>query len=118
MGAAGATYFAAQSVSNYRDLYRAFRSDPFLQKAHEQYAFVFVWDDHEYSDDCHGAIAPTAMEKDETNVDRRRNAEQAFFEYVPLDVPEAPDGTIDVGALPRYPILGSTAISSLASTSA
>ncbi len=102
--ASGATYFAAQSVSNYRDLYKTFRSDPFLQKAHERYPFVFIWDDHEYSDDCHGATATyTDGRVDETNVDRRRNAELAYFEYVPLDIPEAPAGVIDVDGLPRYP---------------
>jgi len=45
---------AAQSVSNYRDLYKTYRSDKFLKAVHERYPFVFVWDDHEYSDDCWG----------------------------------------------------------------
>jgi alkaline phosphatase D len=104
LGAPGATYLAAKSLSNYRDLYKTFRSDAFLQKVHERYPFVFIWDDHEFSDDCHGATATyTDGRTDETDVDRRRNSELAFFEYVPLDIPEAPDGPVDPGAMPRYP---------------
>jgi alkaline phosphatase D len=104
LGTASAPFYAAQSVSNYRDLYRTFRSDAFLQKVHELYPFVFIWDDHEYSDDCWGATANYFDgRKDEKNVDRRRNAEQAFFEYVPLDSTMAADGAIDVDAIPRYP---------------
>jgi alkaline phosphatase D len=104
LGSPGAPYAAAQSVSNYRDLYRTVRSDPFLRAAHERYPFVFIWDDHEFSDDCWGDHA-TYYDglKDETSLDRRRNAEQAFFEYVPLEHPNVPDGQIDVSLLPRYP---------------
>ena len=98
------TYYAAQSLSNYRDLYRAVRSDPFLQVMHESYPFVFVWDDHEYSDDCHGATSTYSDgTKDETNVERRRNAELAFFEYVPMDHPGGTAEVVDFDGLARYP---------------
>jgi alkaline phosphatase D len=106
----GVTFSAAQSLSNYRDLYKIYRSDAFLQKVHERYAFVFVWDDHEYSDDCHGATATyTNGRTDETNVPRRQNAERAFFEYAPFDPPDtgqgsADQGAIDPSALPVYPM--------------
>jgi alkaline phosphatase D len=104
LGSGDASFSAAQSLSNYRDLYKTYRSDPYLQKAHELYPFVFIWDDHEYSDDCHGATATyTDGRMDEANVARRRNAERAFFEYVPLDHPGAPDGVVDTAALPVYP---------------
>jgi alkaline phosphatase D len=104
LGTPPVTYQAAQAVSNYRDLYKTVRSDAFLRAAHERYPFVFIWDDHEYSDDCSGAIATyTDGRMDEKNVDRRRNAEEAFFEYIPLDHPGVGDGAIDVDGLPRYP---------------
>jgi alkaline phosphatase D len=97
-------YYAAQSLSNYRELYRAARSDAFLRAMHESYPFVFMWDDHEYADDCHGATATyTNGTKDETNVERRRNAELAFFEYMPLEHPNATADAVDFDALPRYP---------------
>jgi len=45
-------YYAAASVSNYRDIYKTLRSDPVIQKVHERYPFILMWDDHEFSNDC------------------------------------------------------------------
>lgn len=72
----GRTYYAAASVSNYRELYRFYRSDPLLQRMHERFTFVNIWDDHEYSDDCWGDTA-TYFDglRNEKNTARRRNAE-------------------------------------------
>ena len=71
---------------------------------HEWYPFVFVWDDHEYSDDCHGATSTYSDgTKDEVNVERRRNAELAFFEYIPMDHPGGTADVVDFDALARYP---------------
>jgi alkaline phosphatase D len=98
------TYYAAQSVSNYRDLYRTIHSDRQLQLMHENFPFVFIWDDHEYSDDCYGATATyTSGKTNETNVDRRQNAELAFFESIPMDHPDVTSDVVDFDALPRYP---------------
>ncbi len=104
LGTADQPFYAAQSISNYRDAYRAVRSDAMLQYMHEMYPFVFGWDDHEYSDDCHGATATYSDGKqDEQNVDRRRNAELAFFEFVPMDHPGADGDVVDFDGLARYP---------------
>lgn len=100
----GRTELVAQSVSNYRDLYRTYRSDPFLQQVHERYPFIVVWDDHEFSNDCWDAHATyTDGRTEELQPERRRNAELAFFEYMPLDTTDAPAGAIDVEDVPRYP---------------
>lgn len=102
-GGSGAR-LVANSLSNYRDLYKRYRSDPFLQRAHERYPFISVWDDHEYSNDCWGANATYRDGRvQEELIERRRNAELAFFEYVPLDVTAAPGGAMDPGAVPRFP---------------
>ncbi len=87
LGTADHPFYAAQSLSNYRQLYQTYRSDPMLQALHEHFPMVATWDDHEYSNDCHGATA-TYFDKrvDETNVPRRQNAERAFFEYMPIAV--------------------------------
>lgn len=79
-------YYAASSLSNYRELYRTYRSDPALRKIHETVPMIATWDDHEFTDDCHGAVA-TYFDgrKDETEPDRRRRANQAWFEYMPVD---------------------------------
>jgi alkaline phosphatase D len=80
------TYLAAQSLSNYRELYRTYRSDPDQQLVHEQMPMIVMWDDHEFSDDCHGDVATYFDgEKDETEPKRRANADQAWFEYMPVD---------------------------------
>ncbi len=92
------SFHAARSVDNYRDLYRTFRSDPILQQVHERFAFVCVWDDHEFSDDSwqdNGTYSDGAL--DEQDADRRRNAEQAYFEYMPIALDDETSG----GALER-----------------
>nr|WP_241758663.1 alkaline phosphatase D family protein [Pyxidicoccus parkwaysis] len=93
-------FYAASALSNYRDLYKAIRSDRVLQQVHERYPFIVVWDDHEFSDDCWGSTATyTDGRIDETQVARRKNAEQAFFEYIPLDNTQAAAGAIDINAV-------------------
>jgi alkaline phosphatase D len=99
-------YYAAQALSNYRDLYKTLRSDPIIQKVHERYPFINMWDDHEFSNDCWGSNATyTNGRRDEKQDERKRNAEQAFFEYIPLDANPAgaAAGAIDVNAEPKYP---------------
>lgn len=82
-------YFAARSLSNYRELYRTYRSDPALRKVHERFPMICVWDDHEFSDDCHQDVAAYfAGRVDEKDPDRRRAANQAWFEYMPVDYRE------------------------------
>ena len=86
LGPPGETYHAASSLSNYRQLYRIYRSDPMLQRVHESFPMIAIWDDHEYSDDCWGATATYFDGRiDEYDPVRRRHAEQAFFEYIPID---------------------------------
>ncbi len=96
LGEGDHTYEAARSLDNYRDLYRIYRSDPDLQSVHERFAMIAVWDDHEYSNDCHGAVATYFNgEVDEEDVERRKAANQAWFEYMPVDYPAGPDFRYD-----------------------
>ena len=89
-------YFAAKSLSNYRELYKTYRSDPDLQKAHEAMAMIAIGDDHEFSDDCHGATASYYDgAKDETDLVRRGAADQAWTEYMPIDFPAGTDFAFD-----------------------
>ncbi|WP_370645298.1 alkaline phosphatase [Corallococcus sp. EGB] len=97
-------FLAANSLSNYRDLYKTVRGDKQLQAVHERYPFIIVWDDHEFSDDCWQDVATYEDGKrDETQLDRKLNAEQAFLEYIPLDTMQSPEGAIDVAKEPRFP---------------
>jgi alkaline phosphatase D len=87
----GGTSLAAQSLSNYRDLYKLYRSDPDLQALHERHPMIAIWDDHEFSDDCHGDVSTYSDgHSDETSPARRAAADQAWFEYMPIDYNTAP----------------------------
>lgn len=92
-------YYAARSLSNYREIYQQVRADPVLQAVHERFPFIVTWDDHEFSDDAWQAHATyTDGEKDETDETRRRVASQAWSEYMPVDFPDAPDFVYDPSA--------------------
>ena len=96
-------FLGARSLSNYRDLYRTYRQDPQLMRAHELFPWVVIWDDHEFSDDHHGATAnyfDGAV--DETDVERKRNAERAWMEYIPADVGLGEEG-LSIGEADLYP---------------
>jgi alkaline phosphatase D len=74
----------ANTLADYRTLYRTYRGDARLQTLHQKFPMIAIWDDHEFSDDCwqdhqtytNGNLQQTA---------RRRNANQAWAEYMPVD---------------------------------
>lgn len=77
---------AARSLENYRHLYRVHHGDRMLQRVHERTPMLLIWDDHEFSDDCYGASGTYSNGRiKEYDSERRRNAQQAFFEYLPVD---------------------------------
>ncbi|AKF10798.1 alkaline phosphatase D family protein [Sandaracinus amylolyticus] len=81
----GETFYAARSLSNYRELYKTYRSDPILQRVHERFPFIVTWDDHEFADDSWQDVATrSGGREDERDPDHRRNAEQVFLEFHPI----------------------------------
>ena len=91
MGRGSTQYQAAQSLDNYRDLYRLYRADRDLQAVHERFPMIAIQDDHEFSDDCHGDVAIYEDGRvDGTDTERRLAADQAWFEYMPVDLSQAP----------------------------
>jgi len=91
LGDGGGRYQAAQSLDNYRDLYRLYRADPDLQAVHERFPMIAIQDDHEFSDDCHGDVATYQDGRvDETATQRRLAADQAWYEYMPVDLSRTP----------------------------
>ena len=85
----GGGELAARSLENYRDLYKLYRSDPDLQAVHERFPMLVIPDDHEFSDDSHGATGAYFDERvDETDVARRMASDRAWFEYMPVDYTE------------------------------
>jgi alkaline phosphatase D len=96
LGSGDATYFAAQSLSNYRDLYKLYRSDPDLQALHERHPMIAIWDDHEFSDDSHGDVSTYRDGRvDETSPARRAASDQAWFEFMPVDYETMPAAKLD-----------------------
>jgi alkaline phosphatase D len=96
LGSGSSQYQAAQSLDNYRDLYRLYRSDADLQAVHERFPMIAVQDDHEFSDDCHADVATyTDGRSDETETPRRLAADQAWFEYMPVDLSDPPTSDWD-----------------------
>ncbi|WP_433705538.1 alkaline phosphatase D family protein [Paraburkholderia sacchari] len=74
----------ADSLEDYRTLYRTYRSDARLQTLHQRLPMIAIWDDHEFSDDCwQDHQVYTNEERQVTG--RRRNANRAWAEYMPVD---------------------------------
>lgn len=85
----GASY--ADSVDDYRHLYKHYLSDPDLQDARARWPFINVWDDHEFTDDCWQTQANYTRKDstDEPSQRRRVAASQAWFEFVPAALSDA-----------------------------
>ena len=85
----------ATTLADYRYLYKRYRTDRRLQNLHERFAYVAIWDDHEFSDDCwqdretydNGTFNATTQVGDNTaQTSRRLAANQAWFENMPADI--------------------------------
>ena len=46
------------NVDDYRHLYKVYRSDVNQQAVHEQFAYIQLWDDHEFANDSHQDFHP------------------------------------------------------------
>ena len=95
IGTAEAPYSAAKSLADYRYLYRTYRSDPDLRRAHARYPFIAIWDDHEFADDSwqdHSTHFNEAQGGEKDPV-RRQSASQAWYEYQPADVTHIASGS-------------------------
>jgi alkaline phosphatase D len=77
-------------VNDYRHLYKVYRSDPNLQAAHEAFAFIQLWDDHEFANDSHQDFHPDnntpPNTADTPQPALRQAANQAWSEYGLADV--------------------------------
>ena len=85
--------FEATSLQDYRFAYKKYRSDRNLQRAHERYAFITIWDDHEFVNDCHG-VKPSGEVNPPDQPERRASANRAWAEYQPV-------GTANLGLSPN-----------------
>jgi alkaline phosphatase D len=83
---AGVTF--AETVDDYRHLYKTFFSDADIQAARALWPFISIWDDHEFTDDCWQSQAnyTNVTGLDEGDQTRRISASQAWFEYTPAQL--------------------------------
>lgn len=74
----------ATTLDDYRTLYRTYRGDGRLQEVHRKFPVIAVWDDHEFSDDS-WQDHETYNNSNLRDTGRRRAANQAWAEYMPVD---------------------------------
>lgn len=76
----------ANTVADYRHLYRQFLRDPDLREARARWPFIVVWDDHEFTNDSWQTQAnyDTSSTFGEASQKRKVAGSQAFWEYHPL----------------------------------
>ena len=74
-----------QGLTDYRHLYQVYGSDPNQQAVHERFAYIQLWDDHEFANDCHQDFHPDNNTSPNTATTQqptlRQAANQAWTEY-------------------------------------
>jgi alkaline phosphatase D len=80
------------SLSEYRDRYALYKTDPDLQKAHALFPWIVTWDDHELDNNYAGDKAEDGAPRDGF-LERRANAYQAYYEHMPLRRSSLPRGS-------------------------
>jgi alkaline phosphatase D len=100
------------TLEHYRNRYAQYRMDQSLQNMHALCPWVVVWDDHEFDNNCAGAISEESHVSPAEFLLRRANSYQAYYENMPLRrtcLPQGPDmtlyRTIDFGRLARFEML-------------
>lgn len=76
---------AASTLADYRFLYQTYNSDPDLQSVREKFAFITIWDDHEFANDCFQVNAPDQVPFHKPAL--RQAATQAWAEYTATSIP-------------------------------
>lgn len=77
--------YAAQTLEDYRHLYKTYLSDPNLQAARARWPLISTWDDHEFMNDAwqsHGHDAPASSQGGPFQK-RKVDANRAWSEFIP-----------------------------------
>lgn len=80
------------SLTDYRNRFALYRSDPDLREAHRLFPFAVTWDDHEVDNNYAGDI-PEDKQTRQAFLERRANAYQAYYESMPLRRTSMPRGS-------------------------
>ncbi|MFL6707476.1 MAG: alkaline phosphatase D family protein [Massilia sp.] len=97
------------TLENYRARYAQYKSDRDLQAAHHAAPWIVTWDDHEVANDYTSDVDPRGSAG---FLARRAAAYQAFYEHMPIRLPERADYAkyrifqrFDWGQLARFHVL-------------
>ena len=85
------TYDEIESLSDYRNRYALYKTDPDFQAIHAAAPFVVTWDDHEVDNNHAGEISEN-NDPVEAFLRRRAAAYQAYYEHMPLRRAQMPRG--------------------------
>lgn len=75
----------AETLDDYRELYKVYLRDPDLQDARAAFPFVSIWDDHEFHNDAWQSYHPRGPAQR-----RKLDSNQAWFEYIPAALSRNP----------------------------
>ncbi|MFK0118389.1 alkaline phosphatase D family protein [Streptomyces sp. NPDC090994] len=101
------------SLTQYRNRYAQYRSDPDLAAMHANAPFVVTFDDHEVDNDYAGQVPQDpAKQTPDDFVDRITAAYQAYYEHMPVRATAVPNGPhirmyrrLEFGRLARLNVL-------------
>jgi alkaline phosphatase D len=82
------------SLSDYRTRHAQYRGDAALRAMHATAPWIVTWDDHEFDNNCAGAISEEPTVSKDDFLKRRAAAYQAYYEHMPLrrsSLPRGPD---------------------------
>lgn len=79
-----------ETLADYRFLYKTYLTDPDLQAARARFPFIHTWDDHEFTNDAWQAHDTYSGDGQYVPV-RKLAANQAWFEFIPAILSDAPD---------------------------
>jgi alkaline phosphatase D len=79
-----------ETLADYRFLYKTYLTDPDLQAARARFPFIHTWDDHEFTNDAWQAHDTYFGDGKPVPV-RKLAANQAWFEFIPAILSDAPD---------------------------
>lgn len=79
------------NLTDYRNRYTTYKSDPDLQAAHASAPWVVTWDDHEVDNNYAADIGEDDQTPEQLLL-RRTAAYQAFYEFMPIRLPVGRQG--------------------------
>ncbi|MGC1272845.1 MAG: alkaline phosphatase D family protein [Planctomycetaceae bacterium] len=80
------------TLDHYRNRHAQYKTDEHLQATHLAFPWIVTWDDHEFDNNCAGAISEQSHVSEQEFLERRAAAYQAYYEHMPLRKATFPKG--------------------------